>query len=56
MAESKKTKKTPFIDMIVTAIENLKEKNGSSTQAIKKYLAVNYNVDTQKNAPSSRRH
>ena len=47
MAESKK--KAPAthpscIDMIVAAIGNLKEKNGSSAQAIKKYIAANYNV------------
>ena len=55
MAESKNTKKTTFIDMIVAAIGNLKEKNGSSTQAIKKYLTTNYNVDTKKNAAFIRR-
>ena len=58
MAESKK--KAPAthpscIDMIVAAIGNLKEKNGSSAQAIKKYIASNYKVDTEKLAPHIRK-
>ena len=58
MAESKK--KAPAthpscIDMIVAAIGNLKEKNGSSTQAIKKYIAANYNVDMEKLATHIRK-
>ena len=58
MAESKK--KAPAthpscIDMIVAAIGNLKEKNGSSAQAIKKYIAANYNVDMEKLATHIRK-
>ena len=38
----------PCIDMIVAAITNLKDKKGSSTQAIKKYIAANFNADVDK--------
>ena len=57
MPESKNVKKsTPSsIDMIIAAITNLKEKNGSSTQAIKKYIVANYNVDMDKTAPFIRK-
>merc|ERR1719412_2415874 len=37
--------------MVVAAIKALKERNGSSLPAIKKYLAANYKVDTVKLAP-----
>lgn len=53
MAESKKKAPAthpPCIDMIVAAIGNLKEKNGSSAQAIKKYIAANYTVDIEKSS------
>ena len=38
----------PCIDMIVAAITNLKEKKGSSVQAIKKYIAANFSADMDK--------
>nr|XP_002738506.1 PREDICTED: histone H1E-like [Saccoglossus kowalevskii] len=43
------------IDMIVAAITNLKERNGSSLQAIKKYIGANYKVDVEKITPFVRR-
>ena len=53
MSDNKKTKKEGFtkpadhpkyIEMIVTAIIALKERNGSSRQAIEKYITSNYKV------------
>ncbi|CRL07065.1 CLUMA_CG020041, isoform A [Clunio marinus] len=41
----------PVSDMIVAAIRTLKERGGSSLQAIKKYLAAQYKVDVEKLAP-----
>ena len=38
-------------DMVNAAVKNLKERNGSSLQAIKKYIAANYKVDVNKLAP-----
>ena len=37
--------------MVTTAIKTLKERGGSSLQAIKKYIAANYKVDVEKLAP-----
>ena len=37
--------------MVTAAIKALKERNGSSLPAIKKYIAANYKVDTVKLAP-----
>ena len=47
--EKKKAAKKPaehpkYIDMIVAAIAALKERNGSSRQAILKYISANYKV------------
>lgn len=41
----------PVSDMVTSAVKNLKERGGSSLQAIKKYLAANYKVDCDKLAP-----
>ncbi|XP_058446816.1 histone H1.8-like [Malaya genurostris] len=53
--EAKKPKKPsthpPVNDMVVAAIKTLKERNGSSLQAIKKYIAANYKCDVAKLAP-----
>lgn len=38
----------PVNDMVVAAIKTLKERNGSSLQAIKKYIAANYKCDVAK--------
>ena len=38
-------------EMVNTAIKTLKERGGSSLQAIKKYIAANYKVDVEKLAP-----
>lgn len=37
--------------MVSNAIKNLKERGGSSLQAIKKYIAATYKVDTEKMSP-----
>lgn len=41
----------PTSEMVSTAIKTLKERGGSSLQAIKKYIAANYKVDVEKLAP-----
>ncbi|RWS15588.1 histone H1-like protein [Dinothrombium tinctorium] len=41
----------PIAEMVNEAITNLKDKNGSSAQAIKKYVSVHYKVDVEKLAP-----
>ena len=38
----------PFASMIAAAIKALKERNGSSRQAILKYICANYKVDATK--------
>lgn len=44
VAVSKKAEHPPYREMISAAIVNLKERNGSSRQAIKKYIYANYKV------------
>lgn len=41
----------PTAQMVNNAIKNLKERGGSSLQAIKKYIASTYKVDAEKVAP-----
>jgi hypothetical protein len=41
----------PTSEMVGNAIKSLKERGGSSLQAIKKYIAANYKVDSEKLAP-----
>ncbi|POS81923.1 hypothetical protein EPUL_006794, partial [Erysiphe pulchra] len=52
-AASKQAKPShpPTSDMVNNAIKSLKERSGSSLQAIKKYIAANYKVDPEKLAP-----
>ena len=38
-------------EMVANAIKSLKERGGSSLQAIKKYIAANYKVDAEKLSP-----
>jgi len=40
----------PYLDMIVAAVTALKERGGSSRQAILKYVLANYNVGTDPKA------
>ena len=40
----------PTASMVKAAIKALKERNGSSLPAIKKYIAANYKYDVVKNA------
>lgn len=42
--------------MVTTAIKSLKDRKGSTLPAIKKYLAINYQVDSAKFAPYIRRY
>nr|CAH7740602.1 unnamed protein product [Callosobruchus chinensis] len=42
--------------MVINAIKGLKERGGSSLQAIKKYIAANYKVDAEKVAPFIKRY
>lgn len=41
----------PTAQMVQAAIKSLKERGGSSLQAIKKYIAANYKVDVEKLSP-----
>lgn len=41
----------PTSEMVTNAIRGLKERGGSSLQAIKKYITANYKVDAEKVAP-----
>lgn len=41
----------PTSEMVNSAIKNLKERGGSSLQAIKKYVSANYKVDAEKLSP-----
>lgn len=43
------------IDMVIAAITNLKDRKGSSLQAVKKYIGANYKVDVEKITPFIRR-
>lgn len=43
-------------DMVNAAIKSLKERGGSSLQAIKKYIGANYKVDAEKLAPFIRKY
>merc|ERR1712117_985442 len=56
-AKKPKAKPThpPTSAMIAAAIEALKERNGSSLAAIKKYIAATYKVDVVKLAPFIRK-
>lgn len=46
----------PTHQMVDTSIRELKERNGSSLPAIKKYISANYKVDAQKIAPFIRKY
>lgn len=41
----------PTSEMVISAIKSLKERGGSSLQAIKKYIGANYKVDAEKMSP-----
>ncbi|XP_042487607.1 histone H1B-like [Macadamia integrifolia] len=43
-------------EMVNNAIKELKERSGSSLQAIKKYIAAHYKVDAEKLAPFIRKY
>lgn len=57
---SKKPKAKPThpktSEMVNSAIKELKERSGSSLQAIKKYIAAQYKVDAEKLAPFIRKY
>ncbi|XP_033115086.1 histone H1.1, embryonic-like [Anneissia japonica] len=48
-AAKKPSSHPPYSEMIAAAISALKERNGSSRQAIAKYIQANYSVDTNMN-------
>merc|ERR1712029_1252420 len=52
---AKKAEHPPSAVMVLAAVKALKEKNGSSLVAIKKYIAANYKVDIVKVAPFIRK-
>jgi len=41
----------PVAEMVLASITNLKERSGSSSQAIKKYIAANYKVEVERLQP-----
>uniref|UniRef100_T1IEP6 H15 domain-containing protein n=3 Tax=Rhodnius prolixus TaxID=13249 RepID=T1IEP6_RHOPR len=45
---NKKASHPPTSQMVTAAIKDLKERGGSSLQAIKKYISTTYNVDAEK--------
>lgn len=47
VVEPKRTIKPAYIDMITTAIKTLKDRNGSSRQAIYKYIKATYDLDSK---------
>ena len=51
-----KPKHPPTSEMVNAAIQNLKERGGSSLQAIKKYISVTYDVDAEKQASFIRKY
>ncbi|XP_045522914.1 histone H1-like [Pieris brassicae] len=59
-AAAKKPKARPThpktSDMVNSAIKELKERSGSSLQAIKKYIASNYSLDAERLAPFIRKY
>ncbi|XP_076298846.1 histone H1 [Lasioglossum baleicum] len=53
---SSKSSHPPTSEMVNTAIKELKDRKGSSLQAIKKYISSTYKVDGEKLAPFIRRY
>lgn len=51
-----KSSHPPTSEMVNTAIKELKDRKGSSLQAIKKYIGSMYNVDGEKFAPFIKRY
>lgn len=49
--KAKKSTHPPTAVMVTAAIKSLKDRGGSSLQAIKKYMAATYKVDVEKMAP-----
>merc|ERR1712223_611328 len=52
---AKKAEHPPSAVMVLAAVKGLKEANGSSLAAIKKYIAANYKVDIIKLSPFIRK-
>ena len=55
-AQRPKSSHPPTAEMVNSAIKDLKERKGSSLQAIKKYIASTYKVDGEKLAPFIKRY
>ena len=54
--ERTKASHPPTSEMVTAAIRELKDRKGSSLQAIKKYIATTYKVDIEKMAPFIKRY
>lgn len=55
-AQREKSTHPPTSEMVTAAIKELKDRKGSSLQAIKKYIASTYKVDGEKLAPFIKRY
>ncbi|XP_035733113.1 histone H1-like [Vespa mandarinia] len=55
-AQRSKSSHPPTSKMVTAAIKELKDRKGSSLQAIKKYIVATYKVDGEKVAPFIRRY
>uniref|UniRef100_V9IKD2 Histone H1.1 n=1 Tax=Apis cerana TaxID=7461 RepID=V9IKD2_APICE len=55
-AQREKASHPPTSEMVNAAIKELKDRKGSSLQAIKKYIASTYKVDGEKFAPFIKRY
>lgn len=54
--QKKKPSRPSTSEMVTTAIKELKDRKGSSLQAIKKYIVTTYKVDAEKVAPFIKRY
>ncbi|XP_076177749.1 uncharacterized protein LOC143152010 [Ptiloglossa arizonensis] len=55
-SKSQKSSHPPTSEMVNSAIRELKDRKGSSLQAIKKYMSTTYQVDGEKFAPFIKRY
>ncbi|XP_012229239.1 histone H1B-like [Linepithema humile] len=55
-SNQQKKSQPPTSEMVTAAIKDLKDRKGSSLQAIKKYIVANYKMDAEKVAPFIKRY